>query len=432
MRSLLAVFVLLNVVSPGGVRAAVGISPQFKPAAVPRNVVGLRYSTRIEAIQPGNNTLILFGGMKFHNPGRPQVHTIETNIYNYWVAYKDTGSVPWPPARNGVAHHNQGALWVSVADYNREGFVGMRQRDQATLALFPRMNSGIDNIAGITKIETISQQNMAGKDIYIEVTRGGVERFAAPQKGWGGRYRLENKKQVSAEELPAGNYQKWNIKVAFDGVEYGWEAAFPADQARYFAPHQIIHLVSEFFEMKSRICAHVWNPQILREGKTEWESLTQWLRHYQAGNDPFGPRITEANGRHVLEMSNDKKPESYLKVNQSFDLKMNPTVQWQTAQSSSNGQKTVRVSAVMDRPASQPVKLRVRATGTAIRGTDYSLDETIVFSIPAGKKAADMEIPLGKGVSQSAGKTIVLTFISANPAAIAGQFTHVVTLGADK
>lgn len=409
--------------------AAVGIGPFFEPSAVPSDVVGLRYSTRIDSIKPGKNVVILFGGMAFHHPGQQQIHRIEANIYNYWVAYKDTGSVVWPPGRNGIAHHDQGALWVSVPDYTREGFVGMRHRSQATFDLFPRMNSGIDNTPGITKIETISQQNMVGKDIYVEITKGGVEQFDSPQQGWGGRYRLDNNKQVSAEELPGGTYQVWKVRVAFDGVEYGWEAVFPADQAKYFAPHQIIHFVTEFFEMESRICAYVWNPQILREGETKWDNLARWNYHYQAGPDPYGPRITVVDNRHVLEMSNDKEPESYFKKDAIFELTMNPVVQWQSAESRpSKEQEVVRINAVMERPAPQPVELRVRATGTAVRGVDYTLDETVAFYIPAGKMAADLDIPLGRGSSREAGKTITLTFITASPAAMAGRITHVVTL----
>jgi hypothetical protein len=320
MRFFTALLGLLIVINPVSVFAAVGISPYFDPGAVPQDVIGLRYSTRIESIKPGKNFVILFGGMAFHNPGQKETHRIEANIYSYWVAYKDTLSVPWPPGRNGIVHNNEGGLWVSVPDYNREGFVGLRHRNRATFDLFPRMNSGIDNIAGITKIETIAQQNMIGKDIYVEVTNGGIRRFAAPQQGWGGRYRLENEKQVSSEVLPAGTYQAWNIRVAFDGVEYAWEAVFPADQAKYFAPHQIIHFVSEFYEMETKICCYIWNPQILREGKGQWEDLTRWKYHYQAGPDPYGPRLAEAGGRHVIEMSNDKRPEDYFKKEAIFEL----------------------------------------------------------------------------------------------------------------
>jgi hypothetical protein len=411
--------------------AAVGISPHFPPDAVPTDVVGLRYSMRIDFLKPGENVLIVFNGTKVTG-GQGKTHNIEINAYNYWVEYKDTGSVPWPPARNGVAHHNQGALWVSVSDYNREGFVGIRQADKTTLGMFPRMNSGVDNIPGLTKIENISQRDLIGKDIYIEVTRGGVERFAEPQANWGGRYRLKDGKQVSLDDLPAGTYRMWNVKAAIDGVEYGWTIAHPAEHSRYLAPQQFAHFVTEFFELrKSQMRLYVWNPQILRKGKADWADLAKWQYHYQAGPDPFGPRVAEVGGRHVLELSNDKDPKAYtFQRNDVFDLPMNPTVQWQSETSSpGKGQAAVRVTAVLDRSARQPVKLVVRAAGTAARGTDYTLEETTSLSIPAGKTMADLEIPLGKDALGGASRTIRLTFVSASPAAVAGRVTYVVNLG---
>jgi hypothetical protein len=431
MRFFYTVFLALTIINNRSLEASVGISPFFPGDTAPRDVVGLRYSMRIDNLKAGENVVLAFGHMCFSGL-ESKTHFIEVNAYNYWVGYKDMGSVPWPPARNGNTNHNQGALWVSVSDYNKEGFVGIRPVDKATLLLFPRMNSGIDNIPGLTKIENISQQNMVGKDIYVEVTRGPIKQSNSPQPNWGGRYRLENGKQVSAEMLPPGTYRLWNVKAVFDGVEYAWVVVHPAAQSRYFAPYQLIAFVTEFFDLqKSQMRLHVWNPQFLRKGKQEWEDLAKWQFHHLPGPDPFGPRVAEVEGRNVIELSNDKEVEAYtFKKNDTFDLPMNPTVQWQSEQNSpGQGQDAVRVIAVLSRASPQPVKLVVRSAGTAIRGTDYKLDEITSLAIPAGKTTAELQIPLGKTALAGDRRTIRLTFVSASPAAVAGRVTHVINLG---
>ena len=156
----------------------IGVQPTFQPGEEISDGVRLRYKLRVNKLTATDGVKIIFQTRRLYNPKNigpgSETYVLESNLYNYSVAYKDTGAVPWPPANAGPAKYGQAALWLSIPDYNRHGLVGSRPMNAASKLMFPRVMTGIDNIPGLTKIEAISQRDIIGQDVSIEYARGGT------------------------------------------------------------------------------------------------------------------------------------------------------------------------------------------------------------------------------------------------------------------
>lgn len=302
----------------------IGFGPYFDPGKQIYDAVGVRYKFRVHQNNSPQYTKIIFTGRRFYAPGTTTSYLHDANLYSRWVEYSDTSCLGWPP--QGIAHNGESGIWVSVPDYNRKGQVGVRQVDNATLKMFPRQNSGVDNIGGLTKIETISQMNITGKDGFIEFTRGGT--FTSPLSGWG--YRFSKEKNSATDtydciaDLPAGvTYRTWNVHLDINGGTYRWEFAFPNSGAQYFSPTGDMNsIVTEFFDKPGFFQAYFWDFEVLRESSTTWEPLRKWKMTYRADpneNLTYGPKISIYNGIPVIEVSNDGT-DTYFKLNDIFEL----------------------------------------------------------------------------------------------------------------
>ena len=299
----------------------IGIRPYLNDNEMVYHAVKFRYKARVN-VNSGNNSAIkiLFIARSFYNPDRtepPGFYQIETNLYSYWIQYEDTGCLGWPPYSPLPPFHSQSGLWSSIPDYPAaddnfpialKGRVGVRPAD---VIMFPRQNSGIDNIPRLTKIETISQQNMTAKDIAFELSRG--ETFVGDLSNWGYRFdpsRSDNLPSSCLPDLPSGHtYRKWHLIAVFEGRSYAWDFALPEQQARYLDPSRMIDMVTEFFETAGSFQAFVWDFAVQDENRQDWQPIYKFIVTYQVfpdRNTGSGVKIGSYQGRNILEFSNDR------------------------------------------------------------------------------------------------------------------------------
>ncbi len=306
-----------------------GFGPYFQPGQEITNAVAIRYKFRVN--QNSSPLLkIVFTGRRLYNPSSPTyTYLLEANLYTYWVQYTDNAfNCSWP--LQGQYFYGQSGLWVSIPDYpgesQRPSLVGVRP---SNLQMFPRQNSGIDNIPGLTKIETISQMDITGKDISIQYYRGNLLDPATDGlSGWGYRFQRDPQDPniITCEpDLPSGyTYRKWHAEAVIDGITYLWDFAVPDDSARYLFPtSDMTSIVTEFLATPGFFQVYFWDFEIQREGSSIWERLDTWKVFYQPDaptpTSGWGPKIGDYNGKPVLEVSNDGT-DTYFKLNDIFQI----------------------------------------------------------------------------------------------------------------
>lgn len=307
---------------------AIGVGPAFDPGGQISDAVKLRYHARVNKMT-ADTLKIIFQTRRLYNPNwSGPTYLLESNLYTYWVQYGDTGCVPWPPTNAGPSYFGQAALWLSIPDYNRKGMVGSRPGDVASRLMFPRVMSGIDNISGLTKIETMSQMNIAGQDITIEYARGST--FTTPLSGWGWRFN-PNAPGSCMPDLPADVvYRIWTSTVTIGGQTYSYEFAVPDQYATHLAPSEIFSIVTEFLyktpteisQGKGDFQVYFWDFEVQRENSTTWIPLRKMKVFYRADptdNIGWGAKIGLYAGRPVLEISNDTT-DTYYKLNDVFEI----------------------------------------------------------------------------------------------------------------
>lgn len=331
--------ILLPWRSHGG---TIGVGPSFQPGEEITDGVRLRYKLRVNKLTADSGVKIIFQTRRLYNPKNngpgSETYLLESNLYNYSVTYKDTGAVPWPPTNAGAANYGQAALWLSIPDYNRHGMVGSRPIDEASKRMFPRVMTGIDNIPGLTKIETISQRDILGQDVSIEYSRGGT--FRKPLSGWGVRFDPSvkfkdsdrNKPQPeTVPDLPSNTeYRIWTATVSVANKQFGYEFAVPDKFGTHFAPYEIFSIVTEFLDKnpaevtagKGDFQAFFWDFKLMREHRSKWLPIRKLKCFYRADPKPnigWGAKIGEYQKTPVLEISNDGT-DTYYKLNQVFEI----------------------------------------------------------------------------------------------------------------
>ncbi|MDS4059341.1 MAG: putative Ig domain-containing protein [Candidatus Contendobacter sp.] len=314
----------------------IGVGPAFDPGGWISDAVKLRYHARVNKIT-ADTLKIIFQTRRLYNPDcsgpNCQTYLLESNLYTYWVQYGDRGCVQWPPTNAGPSHFGQAALWLSIPDYNQKGMVGSRPVDAASGAMFPRVMTGIDNITALTKIETMSQMNMAGQNITIEYARGST--FTTPLSGWGWRFdpnsTVSSGQPPCVPDLPTGVvYRIWTSTVTIGGQTYSYEFAVPDQYATHLAPYEIFSIVTEFLDKtsveisqgKGDFQVYFWDFEVQRENSTTWMPLRKMKVFYRADpsdNIGWGAKIGVYAGRPVLEISNDTT-DTYYKLNDVFEI----------------------------------------------------------------------------------------------------------------
>lgn len=321
-------FWLCMVTAYGG---TIGVGPAFDPGSQISDAVKLRYHARVNKMT-ADTLKIIFQTRRLYNPScsdpNCQTYLLESNLYTYWVQYGDTGCVSWPPTNAGPSYFGQTALWLSIPDYNQKGMVGSRPGDVASGLMFPRVMTGIDDISGLTKIETMSQMDIAGQDMTIEYARGST--FTTPLSDWGSRFN-PNGSGSCMLDLPAGVvYRIWTSTVTIGGQTYSYEFAVPDQYATHLAPYEIFSIVTEFLDKtsteisqgKGDFQVYFWDFEVQRENSTTWIPLRKMKVFYRADptdNIGWGAKIGFYAGRPVLEISNDTT-DTYYKLNDVFEI----------------------------------------------------------------------------------------------------------------
>jgi hypothetical protein len=358
---------------------AIGVGPFFESGKRITDAVGLRYTLRVQENKSPSGKII-FTTRRFYNPARCcDTYLLEANLFTRWIRYNDTGCVIWPP--KGEYYYGQSGLWLGVPDYNKKGMVGVRPSD---LTIFPRQMSGIDAISGLTKIESIAQIDITGKDITIEYFRGNT--FQNDLSNWGSRFDPTNS-SICKADLPSGvTYQKWLAKITIDGRTYDFAFALPSEYARYFDPSEIVSMVTEFFDGSGLFKAYFWDFEIQREGATSWQALTSFQVNYQADPLPnigWGVKLGMYDGHQVLEISNDGT-DTYFKFSDVFTLPPptgNPSFQITMSKSTYTTGDTITATQFGPKnPSSSSNEIRLNVTMTVPTiGTVTVIDTTIVL-----------------------------------------------------
>jgi hypothetical protein len=315
----------------------IGVGPYFQPGQEIANAVAIRYKFRVNQNSSPAGVKIVFTYRRLYNPSTPTyTYLLEANLYNYWVQYTDTSCQGWPP--QGQRFFGQSGLWVSIPDYMtqadqtpnpRPSLVGVRP---SNTQMFPRQNSGIDNIPGLTKIETISQMDITGKDISIHYYRGNLlDPATEGLSGWGYRFQRDPQNPntfICDPNLPSGyTYRKWHAVAVIDGTTYQWDFAVPDDSAKYLSPTTFgtsdpMSIITEFLASPGFFQVYFWDFELQREGSSIWEPLNTWKVFYRADPTPnvgWGAKIGTYNNRPVLEISNDGT-DTYYQLNDVFQI----------------------------------------------------------------------------------------------------------------
>jgi hypothetical protein len=315
----------------------IGVGPAFSPGEAITDGTALRYNLRVNK-NTADTLKIIFQTRRLYNPEctgpNCQTYLLESNLYTYWVEYEDTGCAPWPPTSAGPSHFGQAALWLSIPDYNLGGKVGSRPKDVASGKMFPRIMTGIDNIQGLTKIETMTQKDISAQDISIEYKRGYT--FETPLSGWGARFDPSadlsgGEQPPCVNDLPADVvYRIWTTTVTIGDDTFYYDFAVPDAYATHLAPYEIFSIVTEFLDKSvdeistgtGDFQAYFWDFELQREGSDSWIPLRDMKVFYRADPDEnigWGARIGDYNGMPVLEVSNDTT-DTYYKLNDVFEI----------------------------------------------------------------------------------------------------------------
>ena len=134
----------------------------------------------------------------------------ESNLYSWRFTYPHLiRMVPGQPsARRDI--QGESSLFLSISDNYRDRKVGARSRDQA---MFPTMDQEIDAIKDLWKREQVSQADLTGKTLTVEVARGAI---ATDLSDW-----------CVHGELPADTYRIWTMTASWDAKSYAVDVVLP-------------------------------------------------------------------------------------------------------------------------------------------------------------------------------------------------------------
>jgi hypothetical protein len=267
----------------------------FEPGQEIHNAIKLRYKCRVIenlCLQP-EMWKIIFMFHFLHAPGNAKTYEIQSNLYTWRFAYPHLSKRTATGEVEGLRNlPGESGLFLSVPDNHRDRKTGARTRSPN---MFPTLDQEIDGIRGLWKREQVSQTNVAGQTLSIEIARGKV---AADLRGW----------SVHGD-LPGGKYRVWTITVSWAGASYHADFALPEDGAKYFIPTRMAQIATEaFYVHPGSFKACFWNLEIQRENETVWHPIQKWKlteSDAKAGENTWGMKRSEFENHSVIEVSND-------------------------------------------------------------------------------------------------------------------------------
>ena len=231
----------------------------------------------------------------------------ESNLYSWRFTYPHRiRMVPGQPsARRDI--QGESSIFLSISDNYRDRKVGASSRDPS---MFPTMDQEIDAIKDLWKREQVSQADVTGKTLAVEVARGAI---ATDLSDW-----------CVHGELPADTYRIWTMTASWDAKSYAVDVAMPDSGGRYYRPGNPLRIATEaFFINPGSLRAYYWDLEIQRENRSSWQPLRQWkLVNTDARPDgnTWGMKLATFQGRPAIEVSNDGT-RTYLKKGEIIELK---------------------------------------------------------------------------------------------------------------
>lgn len=276
-----------------------GAQPFFLPGREVNDMVGIRYTCRVVANQ-SPVIKIIFGWNRFRGAG-PDSYLIESNLYANGLRYEGDVQTTWPMKGDFIPQ--EASLRMAVPDYNKKGKTGARTLNPV---LFPRQAYLVDGIRDLPKTDLISQANLNGEEVSVEIQRG---KLVKEKDGW-----------KPGGELDGDQYRQWDARATIKGKRYEMAFALPEAGAQYLSAAEIMHFCTEFMHLDGLFKVQFWDAALQREGRSSWQRLDVWrVTHNDAETREYGIRIARSDKGNVLEFSNDNQG-GYLEAEAIIDL----------------------------------------------------------------------------------------------------------------
>jgi len=281
----------------------------FEPNHEVRDAVKLRYKCQVvenECTRP-EMWKIIFMFHFLHAPGDGKPYELQSNLYTWRFVYPHFAKRNTGAAVQGLRNlPGESSLFLSVPDNYKDKKVGAWSHDPA---MFPTLDQEIDGIRNLWKREHVSQVNISGKTLSVEIARGEI---AADLQGW----------SVHGE-LPGGKYRLWTTTATWDDASYKVDFVLPYESAAYFVPSRMTQIATEAFIVHPGLFkAFFWDIEIQREHQVAWEPIRKWKlveSDAKEGENTWGMKWSSFNGQPAIEVSNDGTP-TYAKKGEFIEL----------------------------------------------------------------------------------------------------------------
>jgi hypothetical protein len=176
--------------------------------------------------------------------------------------------------------------------------------------MFPTLDQEIDGFKDLWKREQVSQADLTGETLSIEIARGET---VSDLRDW----------SVHGA-LPTGKYRVWTITASWSHGSSQVDFAVPDDCARYLAFPRMAQIATEAFVINpGQFRVLFWEIEILREDARAWQRLTKWKiveTDANAFENTWGMKGTTIEGQPAIEISNDGS-RTYARKGEVIELK---------------------------------------------------------------------------------------------------------------
>jgi hypothetical protein len=282
----------------------------FDPGQEVHDAVKLRYKCQVVENQCGRPDMwkIIFMFHFLQTPGNPKPYEIQSNLYTWKFAYPHLAKRNIRGEIQGLRNlAGESSLFLSVPDNHKDKRTGARSHAPE---MFPTLDQEIDGFKDLWKREQVSQVNVTGKTLSIEIARQGI---ASDLRDW----------SVHGE-MPAGKYRIWTATAAWGDSSYKVDFLVPDEGARYFSSLRPTQIATEaFFVHPGLFKAFFWDIEIQREHRTVWEPIRKWKlieSDAKAEENTWGMKLSNFEGRPAIEVSNDGS-RTYARKSEIIELK---------------------------------------------------------------------------------------------------------------
>lgn len=300
----------LGAEEPKKVFGSAFLDSYYEPGNEVNDAVKLRYKCRVvenECVR-GEMWKIIFMFHFMHTPGHPKPYEIQSNLYTWRFAYPHLSRRKTSGEVEGLKNlQGESSIFLSVPDNYKDKKIGARSLSPK---MFPTLDQEIDGFKDLWKREQVSQVNITGKTLSIEIARKDV---VENLKGW-----------CVHDAMPPGTYRRWTISAAWDGVSYDVDFVMPDEGAQYFVPSRMTQIATEAFAIHPGFFkAFFWDIEIQRENSVAWEPIGKWKlveSDAKAEENTWGMKLSKINGHPMIEVSNDGT-KTYAKKGDIIELK---------------------------------------------------------------------------------------------------------------